>query len=365
MPRIVSIPTVKVSVIITAYDRKKFILNAINSVIHQTLSRLNYEVIVVKNFLDLEIDSIIEENAIVSVFSDEKFQGKMLYDGIVNSSGDIISLLDDDDIFLPNKLEYILNKFLSNVELVYLHNGFVECTSDKLTSLDSLNDCISNYNPRALKRDYMILNGGSGARATSKFRQNGGDFNSSCTSFRREILVDEFEILKKVQHSVDSFIFCASAVSGKVLTMDKTPLTVYRITESNSTNFTVSRLLGLNQGISQNMENDGIVQLRRKMTVYLKELLEDLNLLKSSILIRAPKLRNLLDVQISSVSLTLFFTRDLNYSTTHPIRSIFRIGTQYLLSVIRPTNISIKNLQNAFSNFHIFIRILSLKTKRH
>ena len=287
----------------------------------------------------------------------------MLYDGIVNSSGEIIALLDDDDIFMPNKLECVLNQFVSNVNLVYLHNGLVQCTSDKFSSLNLVDSCFRNNNPKTPKSDYMVLECGSGARAISKFRQNGGDFSSSCISFRREILADAYEILKKVQHSVDSFIFCASAVSGKKLAIDKKPLTVYRISESNSTNYTVSRLLGLNQGISQTKENDSKLLLQRKMTIYLKELLEDLYLFKNAILIRAPKLRNLLDVQISSISLTLLFTRDLNYSPAHSIRSIFYIGTQYLVSVIRPINISIKNLQDVFSNFHKFLRILFQKPK--
>ncbi len=39
-----------ISVIVTAYNRKQFILEALNSIVNQTLSKDKYEVIVTKNF---------------------------------------------------------------------------------------------------------------------------------------------------------------------------------------------------------------------------------------------------------------------------------------------------------------------------
>ena len=38
-----------ISVIVTAYNRKQFILEALNSIVNQTLSKDKYEVIVTKN----------------------------------------------------------------------------------------------------------------------------------------------------------------------------------------------------------------------------------------------------------------------------------------------------------------------------
>ncbi|MEM3811936.1 MAG: glycosyltransferase [Thermoplasmata archaeon] len=56
-----------ISVIITAYNRKEYLLDAIKSVINQTLNRGFYEIIVVKNFHDKDIDNYITENKVKEI----------------------------------------------------------------------------------------------------------------------------------------------------------------------------------------------------------------------------------------------------------------------------------------------------------
>jgi glycosyltransferase involved in cell wall biosynthesis len=48
-----------ISVIITAYNRREFIRDAVNSVINSVLPEDEYEIIVVKNFRDEYVDSIV------------------------------------------------------------------------------------------------------------------------------------------------------------------------------------------------------------------------------------------------------------------------------------------------------------------
>jgi len=50
-----------ISVIITAYDRKKYLLGAVQSALNQTLPKDLYEVIVIKNFRDETIDRQLEK----------------------------------------------------------------------------------------------------------------------------------------------------------------------------------------------------------------------------------------------------------------------------------------------------------------
>ena len=61
-----------ISVVVTAYDRKEFILEAVKSVIDQTLDRSRYEIIVVKNYLDPEIDKFLGGNDVFNIYTDEK-----------------------------------------------------------------------------------------------------------------------------------------------------------------------------------------------------------------------------------------------------------------------------------------------------
>ena len=58
-----------ISVIITAYKRKEFILGAVNSVINQSLEKSKYEIIVVKNYLDNTIDKFLNEHNIIDIYT--------------------------------------------------------------------------------------------------------------------------------------------------------------------------------------------------------------------------------------------------------------------------------------------------------
>ncbi|AAT42890.1 glycosyltransferase [Picrophilus oshimae] len=99
-----------ISVIITAYNRKEFLLDAVKSALNQTLSKEKYEIIVIKNYNDDNIDEFLNKNNIKNIIMDGTI-GEYLYKGINESKGDIISFLDDDDLFFNNKLEYVYNLF--------------------------------------------------------------------------------------------------------------------------------------------------------------------------------------------------------------------------------------------------------------
>jgi len=57
-----------ISVIVTAYNRRRYLPFALRSLEAQTLPRDKFEVIVVKNFEDKESDSIISRNGWKSVY---------------------------------------------------------------------------------------------------------------------------------------------------------------------------------------------------------------------------------------------------------------------------------------------------------
>ena len=102
----------KVSVIIPTYNRFKYLLNSINSVRKQTYT--NIEIIVINdcstqqeyythNFgSDVKIIHLIKNSRFVTDFP---CTGYVRNKGIEISTGEYIAFLDDDDIWLPNKLE--------------------------------------------------------------------------------------------------------------------------------------------------------------------------------------------------------------------------------------------------------------------
>ncbi len=185
-----------ISVIITSHNRKEYLLDAIKSVLNQTLDKKYYEIIVVKNFEDSIIDKFIEENNIKNILTDKISLSNKIIEALKICNNDIISFLDDDDLFFNNKLETV-NKIFENKDIVYYHNSE--------QSIDDDNK----------KLDFVY---------------NGPDFNMSSISIRKEII--NKNILSKVTHSIDTLMYLFSLNSNKRVYLDKEVLTYYRIHNS-------------------------------------------------------------------------------------------------------------------------------------
>jgi len=186
-----------ISVIITAYNRKDFLLDAIKSALNQTLDKKYYEIIVIKNYNDETIDKFIENNNIKSILMDGRI-GDFLYAGINESHGQIISFLDDDDLFFNNKLEYVYNLFKNN-DIVYYHN-LSEFINENKISINHENHSIS--------------------------------FNLSCISIKKEII--NINSVKNISIIQDTFMYiCALESNGKIIA-GKEALTYYRFHNSAS-----------------------------------------------------------------------------------------------------------------------------------
>ena len=113
---------IKVSVLIANYNNQNYIKECIDSINCQTYK--NIEVIFHDDFSsDNSIKSIIQYPNIKII--ENKKRGKYGSYNQINaykrafkkSSGDIIFFLDSDDLFKKNKIEAIVNKFLSNKKI--------------------------------------------------------------------------------------------------------------------------------------------------------------------------------------------------------------------------------------------------------
>jgi hypothetical protein len=111
-------PEVSVSVIIPAYNQGHYLGEAIRSVLAQTYP--DFEIIVVddgstdntadvaKSYSDSRVRYIYQENRGLSGARNT---------GIRHATGSFLSYLDSDDLFLPEKLALLVNKFESEPEL--------------------------------------------------------------------------------------------------------------------------------------------------------------------------------------------------------------------------------------------------------
>ncbi len=213
----------KISVIITAHDRRRYLYGAISSVINQTIDRSNYEIIVIKNFLDEEIDQLIKKEGILSIKTDDNSKiGEDIYLGINNSSSDIICFLDDDDLFKSNKLEIVLRTFSENPNL----SLYINARSYVREDLSEINPDEYGYD---YDREFTI-----GNHDSSKLLLLPIVVNMSSMCIKRKVLTDFLSSLKNINFSPDDFMLYATLCNQGNVYRDNKRLTLYRVHESSS-----------------------------------------------------------------------------------------------------------------------------------
>ena len=120
----------KISVYITSYNQKEFLKEAIESVLNQTLKP--FEIIIVDDCSSDGSQELIKSYAerfnIIKYFFHKKNIGvsQVRITALSNVSGDYVTYVDGDDVYLPNKLE-IESKLLQNgkYNLVFTNNLYV------------------------------------------------------------------------------------------------------------------------------------------------------------------------------------------------------------------------------------------------
>jgi len=217
-----------ISVIITAYNRKEFLLDAFNSALNQTLSKDKYEIIVTKNFTDDKIDNYIKENGGKLIFFEEGGIGTRIADVLKYVKGEVICFLDDDDLFTKEKLEYIYNAFLENKNLVYINNARIYI-DDKG---NYLNKSISKFEKR--EKDIIIKDFNKDPVTLLKIQQNTNPWSNSSSISVKKFILNRFEnALRNIKFIPDLFFYFISLISGDLLISNQA-LTKYRVHESTS-----------------------------------------------------------------------------------------------------------------------------------
>lgn len=135
-----------VSVIIPSYNRFEYLLNAVNSVKDQTYK--NYEIIVVndessqKEYYENTIEDINLINIKKKDYPDWGGSRQPLRNiGAEIAKGEYLAFLDDDDIWMKNKLELQIKEMLKNNSLFSSTEGYYgEGVFDKNTSYELYNN---------------------------------------------------------------------------------------------------------------------------------------------------------------------------------------------------------------------------------
>ena len=112
----------KVSIIIPTYKRSDYLIRAIESVINQNYS--NIEILVIddndplsefRNATEIKMQKYSDNEKIIYLKNEKNLGGAIARNvGIHEATGDYITFLDDDDIYLPGKIDIQLNYMLDH-----------------------------------------------------------------------------------------------------------------------------------------------------------------------------------------------------------------------------------------------------------
>ncbi|ADB86818.1 glycosyltransferase family 2 protein [Saccharolobus islandicus] len=222
---------IKISVIVTAYQYRPYIWDALNSVINQDLERDKYEVILVSNFKNAELEEYCKRERIKLILSKNRWIGPKVKEALKQSSGDLIALLEDDDLFMPNKLSKVLSVFENDRKLgFYRHKMMIINEEGKPSKfgINNLNKIYLDKEKVKLSQAYLIM-----------FRNREGYAAVSSMIMRKNILLHRIEYLNKIRIATDSFYIISSLLSKYNIYLDNEILGKYRFQKvSASSRFT-------------------------------------------------------------------------------------------------------------------------------
>mgnify|MGYP001772598192 CR=1 FL=1 len=217
-------PNPYISVIIPVYNRTQYVGDAINSVLSQTLDKDKYEIIVITN-VDLP-----EKERVRIIKSNERWQGPMVAQCIEEARGEVISLLDDDDLFLPDKLEVVYKVFRENEKLGLLKNPIKYRNEYGKEWLGIVPKEALVSTPNDLNID----------KISEFIFKYGVGVNSSSMSFRKIYINDYLSYLREIKLAVDNFIGFVFLFTNQVMIWNQ-PLSIYRV-KSNSASHKLASL---------------------------------------------------------------------------------------------------------------------------
>ena len=225
----------EIAVVIGAYSRTAYVLDAVRSVLDQTLPRDRVELVVTKNFRHEEIDAALARAGVVSLFDETPRIGSWLLRAIRATHAPLVTLLDDDDLYAPERLARVVEVFRSHPELGFYRN--------RVEMVDARGGPIPRaaWPPRGTDA-YFDTSGPILVRPGEKndlvdllFHRTRVSFNSSTMAFRREVLDGRRGEYFASTHLPDSSALLNAVLAPYGLYLDDRPLTRHRVHPGNIT----------------------------------------------------------------------------------------------------------------------------------
>ncbi|MBA4155959.1 MAG: glycosyltransferase [Gemmatimonadetes bacterium] len=167
-----------VSVVIPTYNHRDFILQTLESVFAQTFT--DYEVVVVNDgspddTVDL-LRPLAARGRIRVVEQPNRGMGAARNRGIMAARGQYIALLDDDDLWLPDKLEHQVRVMQSRDEVILVYGRHVILKANGTTFVDERTKLpTGSVHDEYLQRNWIVSPGQTLIRAAALRKVGGFD----------------------------------------------------------------------------------------------------------------------------------------------------------------------------------------------
>ena len=233
-------PNPYISVIILAHDRRKYLLDAVNSVLSQDFPRDKYEVLVVKYELDSdkEIDKKLEELGVRVINTKEVSLGAKIAVGAEEAKGKVLAFLEDDDLFLPGKLSRVYEVFKRDEKIGYYHNEMIYYDVDKNEEIKRDTEFRRKFILRFKRhfKDDLIIKGKDFWGKIPVISIDFFAFNNSSITIKKDVILSFNKVYKlsKFNYSIDHLHFILSLELGHLNVVDKKELTIYRVHSSST-----------------------------------------------------------------------------------------------------------------------------------
>ena len=189
----------KVSVVIDNFNYGRFLKETLDSVLTQVLDDVVVEVVVVDDGSTDESREILASYAprVKSLFQARQGQASAFNLGLAAAAGDIVCLLDSDDVFLPGKLAAVVEAFRDPTVVCAQH--FLNDTDAHLVPLPRR---FPAWPARYVLDDY--------AAGRTEFTATSG------LAFRRETLLKLLPIPKDLFYYLDDFLTAHALFFGDI-----------------------------------------------------------------------------------------------------------------------------------------------------
>ena len=231
---------VYISVVVFDYDRKDFVRDVVASIIEDAKD-IDVEILVVKSYVDENIDNFLTQNNIrfFNLLENNK-QSDYIKCAVEQSNGDVLVFHDDDDQFDHEKIKYLYKIFSEHKDLGYYHNNY-DTIDQKGNIVKNKNYKTPTFNPVYIKDKEKSPYFNNKIKFLLKIKP---DFNSSSIAIRKSI-IKNFKQNYEFNVRPDTFIMVAALLSKSSLFFDNKVLTHYRIYGNNvstSYNASISRM---------------------------------------------------------------------------------------------------------------------------